>query len=126
MEADRRSQRVEKQIRDIVANYLINGIRTRLPGLVTVTRVEAAKDIKQAKVFFSVLGSEEDTERVLDIIEEEKFEIQSLLAKEMKTKNSPKLIFQHDLGFKNALKVEEILKQESKRGLKSSTEESES
>src|SRR5918997_82718 len=59
---NRRPDRVAEAIREEVAGFLADGAKDpRVTGLVTVTGVEVTRDLRHAKVFVSVLGSE--TER---------------------------------------------------------------
>ena len=63
MPADnRRADRVAEAIREEVATFLAEDVKDpRIVGLVTVTGVEVTRDLRQAKIFVSVMGS--DTER---------------------------------------------------------------
>ncbi len=55
----RRSDRVAEAIREAVATFLAEGVKDpRITGLVTVTGAQASRDLRHAKVFVSVLGSD--------------------------------------------------------------------
>src|SRR5438046_10588814 len=59
---NRRADRVAEAIREEVATFLAEDVKDpRVVGLVTVTGVDVTRDLRQAKVFVSVMGSE--TER---------------------------------------------------------------
>ena len=48
-------------MREEIATFLANDVKDpRVMGLVTVTAVELTRDLRHAKVFVSVLGSEEE------------------------------------------------------------------
>ncbi|MHB2033160.1 MAG: 30S ribosome-binding factor RbfA, partial [Gemmatimonadaceae bacterium] len=60
MSADnRRPDRVAEAIREVVAMFLAEGVKDpRVVGLVTVTGVDVTRDLRHAKVFVSIMGSE--------------------------------------------------------------------
>ena len=55
----KRSQRVQELLRHEISQYLQEVTEPRL-GFVTITAVEVSGDLMDAKIFFSVYGSEEE------------------------------------------------------------------
>ncbi|RME18241.1 MAG: ribosome-binding factor A, partial [Bdellovibrio sp.] len=51
-----RVQKAEKSWQQVIAQYLLTRFQEPLKGLVSISRVEAAKDLRSAKVFVSVMG----------------------------------------------------------------------
>lgn len=105
----RRVARVEREIQATVAQFLIRGFKTPLPGLVTVARVIMPADLRAAKVYISVLGSDEQKSETLETLKERAFEIQNFIGKELKMRYCPKLTFYIDEATEQVLKVERIL-----------------
>ena len=65
-------------------------------ALVTVTRVSTAPDLQQAEVYVSVMGSEEQKQHVLNLLLAYRREFQSVIARHVKIKYTPKLHFHLD------------------------------
>ncbi len=105
----RRVARVEREIQATIAQFLIRGFRTPLPGLVTVASVKMPADLRAAKVYVSVLGSQEQQDETLELLQERAFEIQNFIGKELKMRYCPKLTFYPDHTTEQVLKVEKIL-----------------
>ena len=105
----RRVSRVEKEVQMTIAQFLINGFKTRLPGLVTVAQVRMPADLRSAKVYVSVLGADDQKDEVIDILQERAFEIQNYIGKELKMRYCPKLTFYPDHATEQVLKIEKIL-----------------
>lgn len=105
----RRVARVEREIQATIAQFLIRGFKTPLPGLVTVAQVKMPADLRAAKVYVSVLGSDKQQEEALEILQERAFEIQNYIGKELKMRYCPKLTFYPDHTTEQVLKVEKIL-----------------
>ena len=105
----RRVQRVEKEVQQIIAKYLISGFRMPLKGLVTVARVMMPGDLRTAKVYISVLGADEEQEEVIETLNERAFEVQEYIGRELKMRYCPKLKFFADHTTEQVLKIEKIL-----------------
>lgn len=105
----RRVARVEREIQATIAQFLIRGFKTPLPGLVTVAQVKMPADLRAAKVYVSVLGSDAQKEEALELLQERAFEIQNYIGKELKMRYCPKLTFYPDHATEEVLKVERIL-----------------
>src|SRR5213595_3533216 len=62
----RRADRVAESIREEVATFLHEGAKDpRLVGLVTVTAVDVTRDLRSARIYVSILGS--DSERMATV-----------------------------------------------------------
>lgn len=129
----RRIPRVEKEIREAVGTYLITGFRGEIDGIVSITRVIASKDLRNAKVLFSLMGSKTltaaDKKAAARELMDHVHEIQHEVNRRLQMKHCPRLTFLYDEGYEHALKVENILRdlsEERKRKEKESGGESES
>lgn len=84
------------------------------PGaLVTLTDVEANDKLEQAVVNFSVLPSEK-SERVLEILNKLKRNLQFKLGRKLNIRPMPEIFFRIDYGLKNAADVEKALLEDKK------------
>lgn len=105
----RRIARVEKEVQSAIAQFLIRGFKMPLPGLVTVASVKMPADLRTAKVYISVLGAEKEQDQALEILQEQAYEIQNFIGKELKMRYCPKLVFYADHTTEQVLKVEKII-----------------
>ena len=113
-----RLQRVEGQIRDVIAGYIIKNMRRQLPGIISVTRVIVASDIRAAKVMVTAMDptGESGLDPIAyqkDAVEKlnlEAYAIQEEIDHTLRMKFCPKLTFVFDEGFEHAMKVENILR----------------
>ncbi len=104
----KRSLRVGDLIREEVADIIMHKIRDPRLGFVTVTAVKASDDLKHAQVYVSVL---EDAKRVKThkILKSSAKFIRSELAKRVKIKFIPELIFKLDESIEYGAKIEKML-----------------
>lgn len=119
---NRRVSRVEQEVQKTVAQFLISGFRYPLPGLVTIARVMMPGDLRTAKVYVSVLGSDQDREKALETLQERAFEVQNYIGKELRMRFCPKLTFELDQTTEHVLKIDRIL-HELEQAKKKSTDD---
>lgn len=104
----KRSLRVGDLIKEEVADIIMHKIRDPRLGFVTVTAVKASDDLKHAQVYVSVL---EDAKRAKThkILKSSAKFIRSELAKRIKIKFIPALIFKLDESIEYGAKIEKML-----------------
>ena len=103
-----RQLKVASQIQRIVAAVLQRDIADpRVDGLVSVTRVEITSDLREAKVFLSLMGNSRPPATVLEGIKSAGRHIQSEVAENLALRYAPRLSFHLDESLK---KQAEILK----------------
>jgi ribosome-binding factor A len=107
----RRVQRVEKELQHIVARYLVQGYKGHLRGLVSVSRVESNPKLRTAKVYVSIMGSDDDREASLESLNDHIRDIQQHVSRELRMKNIPRLSIVLDTGLERLLKVETLLRE---------------
>lgn len=78
-------------------------------GFVTVTAVEVNKDFSEAKVYVSFLGKKEGGNHDMEVLKKSKGFIRSLLAKKIKARKMPDLIFIRDTSLETGNRIEGIL-----------------
>ena len=105
----KRSARVSDQMKEEIADILMRKVRDPRVGFVTVTDVVVSDDLRNAKVFVSVLGDErEDT---LKALEHATAFIRSELGRRMRMKFMPELLFRHDDAAARGAHIMELLHQ---------------
>lgn len=104
-----RVAKVESLIQQVVATKLIELLERDAAG-VTVTRVDAAPDMRNATVWVGLLGDETEQERLWGHVLAERAEVQATLGMQMTTKFVPHLHFKRDTGGEYAAEIERLLK----------------
>lgn len=80
-------------------------------GFVTVTDVQCSSDLSMAKVYVTFLGKQERNDAGLRILNKSKGYIRSNLAKKIKIRKMPDLVFVQDTSLEYGNKIESILKE---------------
>ena len=106
----RRQERLAEQIRDEIAEILTRGdLRDPRIGFTTVTRVELSADLTHARVLVSVLGQEAVQEQTLAGLSSATGYLRREIARRLKLRRSPELVFVIDHGAEEAVKIESLL-----------------
>lgn len=102
-----RIERVNEEIRKELSALLPTVKDPRVPEFISVTAVLTTPDLKQAKVFVSVITGEE--KEVLKGLRSSAGYLRGALAKRMALRYTPELIFAMDDSIKEGLKINQIL-----------------
>ena len=106
-----RTRRVGENIRLVLSEVLLSK-KNSIDGLdnefITITEVQPTADLRHAKVFISCMGREEKD--IVKILNQTSSYFSKLVAKQLKTKYSPKLSFFIDFSFDQAEKIDDLIK----------------
>jgi ribosome-binding factor A len=104
-----RMRRVNEVVREVVSSAIASELEDPRIGFVTVTAVETNPDLRTAKVFVSVLGSDEEQERTLAGLRASHGILQASIGRELRMKRTPTLTFHYDDTAEKAARLEELL-----------------
>lgn len=106
-----RSERVGKQIYQVIASYIYENVDDeRLKG-VQFTAVRLTKDLSIARIYYYVEGDKERRERCLAALEDIRVSLRQFIGHEVRLRVLPKLEFFLDEGIENAERIQEIFKE---------------
>jgi ribosome-binding factor A len=105
----RRVLKVASAIREVVSMAILTDIRDPRVDNVTVTFVEVAGDLRQAKVHVSVMGDEKKQELCMHGLQSSAGFLQQKVARRIDTRYTPRLKFVLDEGVKKSAEVQRIL-----------------
>ena len=104
-----RKERLEKQIRMIVADALIKDIKDPRIGFVTVTNVKLNKDKSIAYVYISIMGDDKAKKKSMLGLKSASGFLQYKIGKEIKMRNTPKILIQSDSSIETGLDMAHTL-----------------
>lgn len=108
----RRPDRVAASIRESVAMFLTEGVKDpRVTGLVTVTGVDVTRDLRHAKIFVSVMGTEAEKAQTMEGLASVAGHLRAKLSKTMRLRVVPELSFKYDASIERAARIDSLLEQ---------------
>jgi ribosome-binding factor A len=104
-----RMRRVNEAIREVVSSRIAEGLRDPRIGFVTVTSVDTSPDLRQARVYVSVLGGDDERDSTLAGLESAHGVLQQAVASELRMKHTPTLQFVFDESIDRGMRISELL-----------------
>lgn len=104
----KRSARVSDLIKEEVADIIMNKIKHKILGFVTVTGAKVSDDLRHATVYLSVLNTENTDKTVRKLNESSAF-IKGELGRRLKMKYVPTLSFRIDESIEYGRKIDKLL-----------------
>jgi ribosome-binding factor A len=99
-------------MREEIATFLANDVKDpRILGLVTVTGVDVSRDLRHAKVFVSVLGSESQRTATFEGLEGVAAHLRGRVGRALRLRVAPEIEFRNDESVAHAAKIEQLLAQ---------------
>jgi ribosome-binding factor A len=90
-----RMRRVNESLREVLSEG-VGELNDPRIGLVTITGVETTPDLRSARVFVSVLGSERRRVQSLAGLQAAHGVLQARIGRELRLKRTPQLAFEYD------------------------------
>ncbi len=101
-------RRVNESVRQVLSEALLELKDPRI-GFVTVTGVQTSPDLRHARVFVSVLGSEAKQQRALAGLQAAHGVLQARLGRELKMKRTPTLAFEYDPSVERGVRMTQLI-----------------
>jgi ribosome-binding factor A len=103
-----RMRRVNEAVRQVLSEAVPELKDPRI-GFVTVTGVETSPDLRQARVFVSVLGSERKRDQSLQGLAAAHGVLQARIARELRLKRTPQLAFEYDPTVERGVRMSRLI-----------------
>jgi ribosome-binding factor A len=105
-------RRVNESIKEILGDAITTELKDPRIGFVTVTEVDTSPDLRAARVYVSVLGTEEERERSVAGLRSSHGFLQGKIASAMRMKRTPTLTFEYDESAERGDRISRLLKDE--------------
>jgi ribosome-binding factor A len=108
----RRPERLAEQIKEEVSLIIAGEVEDPRVGFVTVTDAKLTPDLRYAKIYVSVLGSEAEVKESLAALKHAAGFIRTQLGAMLRMRRTPELHFVYDETTETAARIEELLSEE--------------
>jgi ribosome-binding factor A len=102
-------RRVDEAIREVLGDAVSGDLKDPRVGFVTVTDVRTSADLRHARVYVSVLGDEARREASLQGLRSAHGFLQARIARELRLKRTPTLVFSYDETTDRAMRVDALI-----------------
>ena len=102
-------RRVDEAIREVLSDAVVSHLKDPRIGFVTVTAVNTSPDLRRARVFVTVLGTDEERAASLAGLQSSHGILQRRVNSELHMKRTPQLDFVYDDTTDRVMRMEELL-----------------
>lgn len=102
-------RRVDEAVREVLGDAVSRDLKDPRVGFVTVTEVRTSPDLRHARVFVSVLGTDDERTATLEGLSSAHGILQARVARELRMKRTPALTFELDDTAERAARLEALI-----------------
>jgi len=106
-----RQDKVAEAIRQEASIIIHDKLKDPRLGFLTITRVEIARDLRFAKIFFSVLGNDQAYKNTKQALDSSLGFVRKLLAQRLNLRFAPEIAFYEDRSTEYSVRIEKVLNQ---------------
>lgn len=103
-----RMPKVNEMLREVIAETVAD-LKDPGLGFLTITGVDTSPDLRNAFVYYSVLGTNDEIDQTAAALDRAAPHIQSIVGGGIRMKYTPKLTFRIDPSISEGLKIDQLL-----------------
>lgn len=108
--SSKRIARISEEIKKIISQLMIKELKDpRISDLTTITDVEVTNDLRYAKIYVSVLGSEKERKSTIKALESASGFIRKEIGKKIKLRYIPEPKFYSDKSIENGIYISKLI-----------------
>lgn len=107
--SSQRAQRVAETIHKEISSLLIKGLKDPRIGFVTITSVDVTSDLRQARVYYTLMGSQDGRAETQAGLDSCSSYIRQQLGRQLRLRFIPEIHFEYDASFDYGQKIEKLL-----------------
>lgn len=104
-----RIEKVQEFIKQEISQIILTELKDPRIGFVTVTRVEVTGDLRNAKIFISLMGSNEQKEATLQGLQRALGFMRTEIGKRLRLKMTPDLSLAVDESLDHSVRIQKLL-----------------
>ena len=108
--AKHRPNRLAETLKEEISKLILVELKDPRIGFVTVTSVDVANDLAHAKVYVSVLGSEDEGKASLDTLNRAAGFLRTEIGKHIRLRHVPAIVFVYDPSIQHGAHIAKLLR----------------
>lgn len=106
----KRVQQISEEVRRSVSDIINHKLKDpRIPQIISIVHADVTNDLSYAKIYYSILGDTEKRDETQEALESSKGFIKRELAKSVKLRVMPELIFEYDDSLDISYKISKLI-----------------
>ena len=103
-----RQEKVAQAIKEEISTIIHDEIRDPRVGFVTITQVKLTADLRFARIFYSVMGDDEQKSKAQEGLDSAVKYLRKLLGDKMKLRYAPDITFEFDDTLHERIRLDEL------------------
>ena len=104
-----RPERVAEHLKEEISRIIREELRDPRIGFITILRVDITKDLRFAKIYYSILGTDKDKKGTADALKSGSGFIRRLIGETIKLRYLPEIRFVLDESAQYGIEIQKIL-----------------
>ena len=104
-----RTERVASLLKEELGAILVRDYRDPSYGFITVTDVSVTRDLRIAKIYFSIMGNPEVQKKTMALLERERSHLRGLLGSRLHLRLVPELLFYQDTTLDRVQRINDLI-----------------
>lgn len=105
-----RTNRISGEMKKEVSSIIQNGLKDpRIPKMVSVTSADVTRDLRYAKIYISVLGSEEEKKNAIEGLKSAAGFIRREVGHRMQLRYTPEMLFELDNSIERGVYISKLI-----------------
>ncbi len=104
-----RMRRIDEAMREVLGEAISRDLSDPRLGFVTVTGVKTSSDLRHARVYVSVLGTDEERATTLEGLQSAHGFLQSRVSQALRIKHTPALVFDYDESVDRGMRMSQLI-----------------
>jgi ribosome-binding factor A len=92
----KRNERLSKEIKIILSDFILKTFNLDGSGIITISKVNISRDLRNAKVYFSVIDNQISKDDLIKELNKKSKFVKGIIGKQITSKNIPDIAFYFD------------------------------
>ena len=109
--SSQRAQRLAETIHKEISNLLIKGLKDPRIGFVTITSVDVTSDLRQARIYYTLMASQDNRSETKAGLDSCSSYIRQQLGRQLRLRFIPEIHFEYDTSVDYGQHIEKLLRE---------------
>ena len=107
--SNNRVQKLAELLKEEISEILLREVKDPRIGFVSLTKVDVSEDLRHAKVYVSVYGSDKEKEETMAGLEDATNFVRKLVGDRITTYHTPEIIFRYDDSIEHGVYMSKLI-----------------
>ncbi len=107
--SNNRVQKLAELLKEEISELILKEVKDPRIGFVSITKVDVSEDLRHAKVYVSVYGSDKEKEETMQGLKDATGFIRKLVGNRLTTYHTPEILFRYDDSIEHGVYISKLI-----------------